>query len=99
MKEIILVKNGELALKGQNRRTFEEILIKNIKNRLHDLGTFQIDCMQSTIYIEPKEETDLDEAVERLKTVFGIAGLSRARVVEKDVEVIRDCLLYTSRCV
>lgn len=91
MKEIILVKNGELALKGQNRRTFEEVLIKNIKNRLHELGTFQIDCMQSTIYIEPKaQDTDLGEAVERLQTVFGIAGLSRARVVEKDMEVIKE---------
>ena len=34
MKEIILVKNGELALKGLNRNSFEDKLIKNIKNRI-----------------------------------------------------------------
>ena len=40
MQEIILIKNGELALKGLNRATFESVLVKNIKRRLHDLGHF-----------------------------------------------------------
>lgn len=49
MKEILLVKVGELALKGLNRRTFEDILIKNIKRRIASLGQFEIKNAQSTI--------------------------------------------------
>lgn len=89
MKEIILIKNGELALKGLNRRTFEDILIKNMRHRLKDLGKFKFTPAQSTITVEPEQDvTDLDEAVNRLLKVFGIAALSRAAAVEKDMDVI-----------
>lgn len=85
MKEIILLKSGEMALKGQNRRSFEELLVKNCKHRLRDLGEFKIHWSQSATYIEPlSDETDLDEAMDRLKKVFGVAALTRAGVVAKD---------------
>ena len=72
--EILLIKNGELALKGLNRGTFEEILIKNLKRRLRPLGSFQIRRAQSTIYIEPLQpDTDLDAAAEVVSHVFGIS--------------------------
>lgn len=86
MKEIILVKNGELVLKGLNRNSFEDVLIKNMKKHLSDIGKFIFTKSQSTIMVEPEnEETDLDDAVEALKKVFGIAALSRAAVCEKDM--------------
>ena len=89
MKEIILLKNGELALKGLNRHTFENQLIKNMKYRLHDLGKIKYVQSQSTIMVEPIDErVDLDEAFRRLKLVFGIAALSRCAAVEKDMDVI-----------
>lgn len=89
MKEIILLKNGELALKGLNRHTFENQLVKNMKYRLHDLGKIRYVQSQSTIMVEPVDErVDLDEAYRRLKTVFGIAGLSRCAAVEKNMEAI-----------
>lgn len=89
MQEIILIKNGELALKGLNRATFESVLVKNIKRRLHGLGHFVISRSQSTITIEPRESNfDIDEAVERLSKVFGIAGFQRAAAIEKDIDVI-----------
>ena len=89
MKEIILIKNGELALKGLNRRTFEDMLIKNMRRRLEPVGKFRFTVAQSTIVAEPEDEqTDLDEAVERIGKVFGIAGFSRAAAVEKDMDVI-----------
>ena len=85
MKEIILVKDGEIALKGLNKGTFEQMLISNIKRRLKGLGKFNYWRSQSTIYIEPLEDTiDLDEALSRLQKVFGIAALCKALVVEKD---------------
>lgn len=92
MKEIILVKNGELALKGLNRRTFEDILIKNMRHRLKDLGKFKYTPAQSTIMVEPDNEfIDLDEAERRLLKVFGIAALSRAAAVAKDMDIILNC--------
>ncbi len=89
MKEIILIKNGELALKGLNRRTFEDMLVKNMRRRLESLGKFKFTVAQSTIVAEPENEAiDLDEAVERIGKIFGIAGFSRAAAVEKDMETI-----------
>ena len=88
MKEIILIKNGELALKGLNRRTFEDILVKNMRRRLESAGKFKFTIAQSTVVAEPEDGADLDEAVERLGQVFGIAGFSRAAAVEKNMDVI-----------
>ncbi len=89
MREIILVKNGELVLKGLNRNSFEDVLIKNMKRHLSDIGKFKFTKSQSTIMVEPEsDETDLDDAAEALKKVFGIAALSRAAVCEKDINDI-----------
>jgi thiamine biosynthesis protein ThiI len=95
-KEVIMIKNGEIALKGLNRKTFEDILAKNIKWRLRNVGKFNITRAQSTMYIEPKEDgIDFEEAVERLQKVFGVAAFTRALVTEKDLEVIkRDAVSY-----
>ncbi len=90
MNEIVLIKNGELVLKGLNRNTFEDILIKNMKKSLRDLGEFTFTKSQSTIMVKPVDDsTDLDDAVDRLKRVFGIAALSRAAVAEKDMDKIK----------
>lgn len=90
MKEIILLKDGELALKGLNRSTFEDMLIKNIKERISSLGNFTYRKAQSTIVITPEnEDIDLDEAVSRIGKVFGTVGIARAAVCEKDIDVIR----------
>ena len=86
MKEIILVKNGELALKGLNRSQFEDTLVRTLKRRLADLGPLAVAKAQSTITIEPLEDNyDYDEALARVGRVFGIAGYSRAAVCEKDI--------------
>ena len=89
MKEIILIKDGELALKGLNRKNFENTLIGNIKRRLKSLGEVKIENLQSTITIEPLDENyDFEEALERVKLIFGIAAFSRACVCEKTAEDI-----------
>ena len=104
MKEIVLVKYGEMALKGQNKYSFEDILLKNIKRRLKSLGKFLYSCAQSTIYIEPEENSiDLDDVIDRLTRIFGIAAICRACVCEKDfadiqtkaVEYLRETLEET----
>lgn len=90
MKEVILIKNGELTLKGQNRRSFEDVLLENIHVRLKSLGTFSIKKAQSTMVITPEGSADVKEAVVALKTVFGIAGICPAAVCEKDMAVIEE---------
>ncbi len=90
MKELILLKNGEIALKGLNRGSFEDMLIKNARRRLAPLGHFTFNKAQSTIYVLPQsDDIDLDEAARRLQTVFGVAALCRACVVQKEFEDIK----------
>lgn len=89
MKEIILIKNGELALKGLNRGSFESALMRNLKRRLKPLMKFEMTKSQSTIVIEPLEEdADMDQAAEEVGKVFGIAAYSRAAVCEKEMQTI-----------
>ena len=89
-QEILLIKNGELALKGLNRRTFEEALMNNLRYRLRHAGDFTLRKAQSTIYIEPKNDyADLEEACDAVSRVFGIAAFSRARVTVKDLAAIQ----------
>ena len=91
MKEIILLKEGEIALKGLNRGTFEDILVKNVRHRIGSLGKFEFKRAQSTIYVRPlDEEIDLDEVCQRVSKVFGISAYARAAVVSKDFALIRD---------
>lgn len=90
-KEVILLKLGEIALKGLNRRTFEDVLLKNIRRRLAGAGEFSVSSRQSTIYVEPKnDEADMDLAEERCSKVFGIVGYTRAAVTEKDLASIQE---------
>lgn len=94
MKKVLLIKNGELVLKGLNRSTFEDMLIKNMKRRLSDLGRFNFTKAQSTIIAEPEDEDiDFDEAVERIKRVFGIVAFSVAGVTEKDLSKIEEAVM------
>lgn len=90
MKEIIMVKYGEIALKGLNKSTFEDILTKNIKRRLKSLGEFSYFRRQSTIYVTPETEVDIDEAVKRLSYVFGIGAIQRCAVFPKDFAVVAE---------
>ena len=89
MNEMILLKLGELVLKGLNRRSFEDKLQANIYRRLNHLGQFRVYTRQSTTYVEPmNDDCDMDGAWEALKKVFGVVGLSRARACDKDKDAI-----------
>ncbi len=89
MKEIILLKLGELVLKGLNRHFFEEQLMANARRRLKAYGEFKVITRQSITYVEPKtEDCDMDGAFRAMKTVFGAAGVCRCRACEKDKEAM-----------
>ena len=91
MKEILLCKYGEIVLKGANRRFFEETLCKTLRFRAKHYGNFTITRSQSTLVIEPNDEfADIDGMFESASKVFGIVGISRCAVCEKDMGRIEE---------
>lgn len=91
MKEVILIKLGEIVLKGLNRKNFEDRLVKNIKHRLHPIGPFKVKNAQSIVTVTPIfDDIDMDEASDCISKIFGIAAYSRACVCEKDIEKIKE---------
>ena len=89
MNDIILLKLGEIVLKGLNRKSFEQKLMANVRRRLAAIGKFRVYCLQSTVYVEAAEDgADMDAAFEALQKVFGIVKLSRAAACEKDKDAI-----------
>jgi thiamine biosynthesis protein ThiI len=87
--EIILLKMGEMVLKGLNRRGFEERMMSNAKRRLQKHGHFRVYSRQSITYVEPQgADCDMDGAFHTLSQLFGVVGLSRAKSCEKTPEAI-----------
>ena len=89
MKEIFLLKLGEIVLKGANKRQFENRLRQNIRRRMKSYGNFDVYIMQSTVYVEPMdEECDVDGAWEACAAIFGVVSLCRCRPCEKNLDAI-----------
>ena len=88
-KEFILLKMGEMVLKGLNRRGFEERMMGNARRRLEGCGPFRIYSRQSITYIEPmSRDCDMDAAFQRLCCLFGVVSLCRAKACDKRAESI-----------
>ena len=89
LPEVILCKFGEVVLKGANRQSFESGLIKELRRRASPYGEFNIYFKQSTIYVEPRNDScDMDGMYGAAKKVFGIVGVTRAVACEKNMESI-----------
>ena len=90
MQEVLLLKCGELVLKGLNRYRFEDTLLRLARNRMKKIGNFDVWSMQSTVYVEPVGEQDMDRAEEAALKIFGINSVSRAAACQKDIEARYD---------
>ena len=91
MKELIMAYQGEMALKGLNRATFESVLLKTMRRRLKRLGKFNVYKAQSTMYAEPMtDDIDMEAAFDAVSKIFGIATISRAAICPKDFSVITE---------
>lgn len=87
--EMLLLKLGEVVLKGLNRRAFEDKLLNNVRRRMRSCGSFQISMKQSTIYVEPQgDDCDMEEAYRAARQIFGIVTVARAVPCAKDVTAI-----------
>ncbi len=88
-KEILLCKYGEIVLKGANRKYFEDMLCRELKKRARQYGEFDIYRAQSTLYIDPKNDScDIDGMFESALKVFGIVAIQRCAVCQKNMEDI-----------
>ena len=93
MKEIFLLKLGEIVLKGANKRQFEDKLRSNVRRRMKPYGEFDVYIMQSTVYVEPMDDlADVDGAWEACQTIFGIVNVCRCRACEKNLDSIFDAI-------
>ena len=93
MKEIFLLKLGEIVLKGANKRQFEDKLRQNIRRRMKAYGNFDVYIMQSTVYVEPMDdEADIEGAWEACRCIFGLVSLCRCRPCQKDIDSIFDAV-------
>ena len=88
MQDIILLKLGEIVLKGLNKRHFEQKFMQNVRRRLKGMGEFNIYCLQSTVYVEPLADCDMDAVLEAMTQVFGAASVMRAAACEKNIAAI-----------
>ena len=93
MKEIFLMKLGEIILKGANKRQFEARLRQNVRRRMKAYGNFDVYIMQSTVYVQPMDdECDLDGAWEACRSIFGVVSLCRCRACDKNLDAIYEAI-------
>ena len=89
MRRIILFKLGEVALKGQNRRRFEKLLLDGVRRACAPFGDFHAYIAQSTGYVEPRDgAADVTAAYAACKKVFGISTVCLAALCDKDMDAI-----------
>ena len=92
MYNILIVKYGEIRVKGKNRYIFENKLIKNVKNILKPIGKFNVYKEYGRIYVD-LDGYDYEEVVEEVKKVFGIVGVCPAVRAEKDYNLLKELAL------
>lgn len=92
MDKVLSVSLGEIALKGLNRKYFEDQLIKHMRRAIKGLSFEKIYKEQGKIYIEAGEE-DFPQMINRLRKVFGLVYISPCIRVGKDVEDIEKAAL------
>ena len=87
--EMLLLKLGEVVLKGLNRRSFEDKLVSNVRRRMKPCGSFQIYIRQSTIYVEPQtDHCDMEAAYRAARQIFGVVTVARAVPCAKEMDAI-----------
>lgn len=92
MYNILIVKYGEIGVKGKNRYIFENKLIKNVKNILKTIGKFNVYKEYGRIYVD-LDGYDYEEVVEEVRKVFGIVGVCPAVRAEKDYNLLKELAL------
>lgn len=91
-KYIILLKLGEVVLKGLNRSRFEAALVRDVKHRVKKAGNFEVRSAQSTMTVTPLDEAAndaIEKAADICTKVFGVVAVSVAVELPKDMDTLR----------
>lgn len=93
MKRLLLVRYGEIALKGLNRNYFVDTLADNIRNALKYFPGVKTEKIQGRIALWGVDDENESEVIEKLKKVFGISKITRAVETDSDIEDIKEASL------
>lgn len=94
MFNTIIIRNGEVAIKGENRPVFEKKLMTNIKKVLYGMQIqgYKVYKGEGRIYIDAEPEI-MDQVIEKVRNVFGVVTLSPAVKAEKGYEKLKEICL------
>lgn len=92
MEKVIIVRYGEVMLKGNNKRFFEDKLVRHIRHALRDLGKPSVYKKHSRIYVEV-DDYDEVQLIERIQKVFGVTLISAAKRFPVDLDKIKEIAL------
>lgn len=92
MYDVLIIRNGEISIKGKNRSVFEKRLIDQLKFVLREFQGIQIHRANGRIQIELSSQ-DHTEMIERIKNVFGVVSISPALRVEKGYDQLAEGIL------
>ena len=95
MYKALLVRFGEISLKGKNRSFFVNKLVENIENALRETGNFQIEKSYGRIYLYIEDNPEV--YIEKLKLIPGIVSISPVAITELDLEKIKELALEILR--
>ena len=87
-KNILIVRCGEVALKGMNKPYFERMLVDRIKNNLKSFQGVDVKRSEGLIFIRADKELDIDAIIKEISKVFGVASISKAVEAPSDVDAI-----------
>jgi len=89
VKELLLLKYGEIVLKGANRRYFEDTLVREVRFRAAAFGKFAVTRSQSILYVEPQDDAaDMNGLFEAVRRLFGVVAVDRAAECDKNMASI-----------
>ena len=89
----VLIRYHEIALKKGNRPYFTELLKRNLLAAVRDLGVKEIRSLPARLLVTFKSEIDTQIAIQRIRTVFGVANFSPVERTARDIEVLRTRIL------
>ncbi|CUY01239.1 tRNA uracil 4-sulfurtransferase ThiI [Staphylococcus epidermidis] len=93
----LLVRYGELTLKGTNRKMFINQLKDNVKRALIPLSGYHVKGKRDRMYIELSPEADINEIIQRLSKVYGIKSISPVIKIDKNEEKINQSAIQLSQ--
>ncbi len=89
----IMIRYGELTLKGKNRKDFIDCLFANVKKACFDISNLTFEKQYDRMYIHFDNETCIDDILQRLKWVSGISSYSLVAKIDKNIDAIKTNVL------